>query len=146
MKRLTFTIYLPATAEKVWSSLWQIENYKKWTTSFCEGTYYKTDHFIQGSKIHFLSPSGAGMYSIIDTLIENKWIVFKHIGELNNFTEQPLNEKTKLWTNAIESYELIQEENGITLTVQVDITEEYADYMSTSFPLALKELKKIVTN
>ncbi len=146
MKTLQFKIHLNSSAEKVWNSLWQIENYKKWTNPFCEGTYYKTENFIQGSKIHFLSPNGAGMYSIIDTLIENKWIIFKHIGELNNFEEQPINEKTKQWTNAIESYELVNEQNGTTLFVNVDIAEEFADYMNTTFPLALDELNKIATH
>lgn len=140
MQNLEFNIQIESTPEKVWKCLWEQENYKKWTDIFCKGSYYKVDNFKQGSKIHLLSPSGVGIYSIIDVLEENIKLVFKHLGELKNFEEQSFTN----WTNAIESYELIKNENGVNLKVNVDTLDEYINFMNETFPLALLKLKELV--
>ncbi|MBU3661499.1 MAG: hypothetical protein FGM14_16665 [Flavobacteriales bacterium] len=146
MENLIFKISISATAEKVWDSLWEIENYKKWTSVFCDGSYYKTNDFSQGNKIHLLAPNGGGMYSILEKIVENETLVFKHLGELKNFEEQPNDEATQGWSNALESYELKQKGNEIELTVQVETVEEYVAHMNKTFPLALQELKNISEN
>ncbi len=64
MKTLRFTLTINASPEKVWNALWDLENYKIWTNPFCEGSYYKTDHFSEGSKIHLLTTGGEGMYRV----------------------------------------------------------------------------------
>ncbi len=145
MKTLEYNIQLNQPSEKVWDCLWQIDNYKKWTRPFSEGTYYKTSDFKQGNKIHFLSPDGNGMYSTIEVLIINKLVVFNHIGEIKNFEEQPLDEKTKQWTNAKESYELIETTYGTNLIIKVDCADEYLEYMNTAFLLAIEEMKKLAS-
>ena len=96
MQTLTYKIRIHSTPEKVWKCLWDRENYKEWTTVFCQGSYYETDSFIQGNKIHLLTPKGNGMYSILDTIIENKLLVFRHLGEIVNFEEQPIDEKNRV--------------------------------------------------
>jgi hypothetical protein len=50
MKTLVFKINIKASPEKVWQSLWQLENYKIWTNPFCEGSYYKTDTLPRAEK------------------------------------------------------------------------------------------------
>ena len=57
MKTLEFKTTIKASKEKVWFILWDNITYGKWTTLFCEGSYAVTD-WQQGSKVHFLSPSG----------------------------------------------------------------------------------------
>lgn len=146
MQNLIFKTNISATAEKVWKSLWELENYKKWTSVFCDGSYYSTDDFSQGNKIHLLAPNGGGMYSILEKIVENKILVFKHLGELKNFEEQAIDENAQGWTNALESYELKQIGNKIELTVQVETAEEYVAHMNKTFPLALKELKILAEN
>lgn len=143
MQNLKFNITIHAPKEKVWEYLWELENYKKWTAIFCDGSYYKTDTFSEGSKIHLLTPNGDGMYSILDKIVVNELLVFKHLGELKNFEELPIDEKTLGWTNALESYQLKSKGNETELSVEVETVEEYVDFMKKTFPLALDELKKI---
>lgn len=143
MQTLTFKLQLQATPEKIWHCLWEQENYKQWTNVFCKGSYYKTDSFTQGNTIHLLTPNGDGMFSIIDQLIPNHLLVFKHLGELKNFEEQPLDENTQNWTNALESYKLIPNQNGVELIVKVQTLEEYVPWMNKSFPLALQALQQL---
>lgn len=141
MKTLHFEINIHASPEKVWKSIWDLESYKVWTKPFGEGSYYKAETFLEGSKIHFLAPSGYGMNSIIEKLDEPYFIALKHVGEIKNFEEQPLEDHG--WSNAIESYELKPIEEGTKLIVNVETVEQYVDSMNTTFPLALNELKKL---
>jgi len=143
MQTLLFKIHINAHAERVWFCLWDEENYKKWTSKFSEGSHYKTDSFTEGNKIHLLTPSGDGMYSILEKIIDNKFLAFKHLGAIKDFEEQPIDEQTKGWTNAMETYQLNTSDNGTEVVVSVDTVDEYIEHMNKLFPIALKELKKI---
>lgn len=142
MKNLTFEIEINATAAKVWNSMWEEENYKKWTAAFCEGSYAKST-WKQGERIHFLDPNGNGMYSEISVLVPNEKMFFTHLGNIKNFEEQPLDEATKAWTGAQENYTVIS--NGATskVLVTLDIVDEYANFFLESFPKGLATIKEI---
>jgi uncharacterized protein YndB with AHSA1/START domain len=146
MKTLVFKININASPDTVWQSLCQSENYKIWTNPFCAGSYYKTDSFTEGSKIHFLTPNGEGMYSIIDRLEENHLLAFKHLGDIKNLEEMPMTTETESWSGAMETYTLNKIDSGTELTVNVDTIEKYVDFMNNTFPLALNELKRISEN
>jgi len=143
MNTLTFTIQINASPEKVWHSLWDAENYRAWTNPFCKGSYYKTTEFSEGNKIHLLTPDGQGMYSILEKIEQNTYLAFRHLGNIYNFEELPIDAETEQWTNAMETYRLTKNETGTTLTVQVDVIESYLNHMNKTFPIALNELKHI---
>jgi hypothetical protein len=146
METLAFKININASPDAVWQSLWQLENYKIWTNPFCTGSYYKTDSFTEGNKIHLLTPSGEGMYSIIDRIEENRFLAFKHLGDIKNFEEIPMTTETESWSGAMETYTLNKTNSGTELIVNVDALEKYIDFMNKTFPLALNELKRISEN
>ena len=60
--KANYEIEIDATAEKVWNSLLEPENYKKWTAVFCADSYF-TGELKSGGRVHFLTPDGNGMYS-----------------------------------------------------------------------------------
>ena len=145
MKTLYFSIDINAEPEKVWKNLWESESYKKWSSVFCQGSYFEIDEFKIGNKIHFLTPEGEGMYSVIEDLIENKYLAFKHLGAIKNFKELPLDDpSTTEWSNAIESYVLIAQDGGTHLKINAQTADEYIDFMNETFPKALKVLKQLV--
>lgn len=142
MKKLTFTIDINAPKEKVWYALWDEENYESWTSVFCPGSFIVSD-WNEGSKIHFLSPEGGGMFSKITIKKPFERMLFQHIGEIQNFEEQPITEATKLWSGCEERYDLV-EKNGITtVTASVDTVEDHVDYFEKTFPSGLERLKQI---
>ena len=137
MKTLNFTINIQASAEMVWFVLWDSHFYTEWTHPFCEGTYYKTD-WEEGGRIQFLTPDGSGMYSTIAVNKPFEKMYFSHIGDIKNFEEQPLDEKTRLWTGAREHYDLnIEHDGSTTLLVTLDMADEYVDYFNEKFGKAL---------
>lgn len=142
MEILDFKIEINAPKEKVWSVLWDDETYRKWTTVFCEGTYAVSD-WKQGSKIHFLSPNGEGMNSVIDTKIDNEYIAFKHLSEIKNFEVMPVDDATKEWTGAMETYRLTEDKGVTVLEAKIDVVDKYVDYFKTTFPKGLEMVKKL---
>lgn len=146
MKTLQFTIKIDASPETVWKGLFEPENYTTWTSIFTKGSFYKTDSFTEGSRIHLLTPEGEGMYSILDRIEENRYLAFRHLGLVSSFEEQPLDEAAKSWTNSLETYRLTAVEGGTNLEVNVDSADEYIIYMNEKFPAALSALKELCEN
>jgi hypothetical protein len=145
MTTLEFNIAIEATPEKVWDCLWQDESYRDWVAVFCEGTY-AVSNWNQGEKIHFLDKNGNGMNSLIDKKIENQYMAFKHISELKNFEEQPIDDATKEWSGGMETYELTKKDNATVLTVKMGTVEKYIDYFKTTFPKGLERVKELAGN
>lgn len=137
MEALQFNIRINASAAKVWFVLWNDYYYRQWTKSFHEGSYAKSD-WQQGSRIHFLTPEGQGMYANIDVLEPQQKMVFHHLGEIRGFEEQPANES---WKDAYETYELLPDGTGTLLKVSVDTEEAYKVAFENMFPTALANLK-----
>ena len=140
MNENKFEITINAPAAKVWQTLWDDGSYMQWTSAFCNGSYAKSDWKL-GSKIQFLSPGGGGMYSEIAELEPNKKMVFKHIGEIKEYKEQPF--EASDWSGATESYTLTESNGQTHLVVTVDFTEEMASYFNDVFPKALAILKEL---
>lgn len=141
MTTLTYSIEINASPEKIWQTLWDQENYKVWTNVFSQGSYYKISDFKEGNTIHFLTPRGDGMYSLINKLEYPDYISFQHLGEIVNFEELPNHDPE--WGELYEIYELHPEGQKTTLIVKVDTLTEYAESMNKTFPLALQKAKEV---
>ena len=140
MTKLKFTVEINATAAKVWQVLWTDSTYRIWTNAFHKGSYAVSD-WKKGSEIQFLTPEGDGMYSVIADCRPKEYMSFKHLGIIKNFKEQPENEETQKWGEAMENY-ILKEENGTTmLQVDLDAIEQYLDYFNKTFPKALDQVK-----
>lgn len=142
IKKIVFIQEIKASAETVWNKMWDKKSYTDWTTPFCAGTYF-TGEIELGSRIHFIAPSFDGMYSDVFYLIPNKLIIFKHIGNLKDLKELPIDAEAERWTGSFETYKLNEVHGVTTVTAEIDCVPEYINYMEEKFPLALQELKKI---
>ena len=139
--RLQFSIDINAEKSKIWNALWDENSYRDWAGVFFEGSYAVTDHWKENSKVLFLVPDKSGIYSLIETHIPNKIMSFKHIGNVVNGMEQPIDDDTKKWSGATETYTLSEGKHSNRLTVDIDILEEHLDFMKATFPKALERIK-----
>jgi uncharacterized protein YndB with AHSA1/START domain len=142
IQKIVFSVEIKASAESIWEKMWDKETYTKWVTPFCEGTYF-TGEIALGNRIHFIAPSFDGMYSDVFYLVPNKLIIFKHIGNLKDLKEQPVDAEAEKWTGSFELYRLNEVDGITTVTAEIDCLSEYLEYMNSKFPLALQELKNI---
>lgn len=141
LKKISFSTSIHASKNKVWDVLWNDATYRKWTSAFMEGSYAESD-WNEGSKVLFLDGNGRGMYSIIERKVPAEFMSFRHIGEVKDGVEQPVDE-TKGWSGSTENYTL-KEVNGITeLFVEMDMVAEMTDYFNKTFPVALENVKKL---
>ena len=141
INRLLFSIDIKAEKTKIWKALWNESSYRDWASVFFEGSFAITDNWEESSKVLFLAPDKSGIYSIIETHIPNKVMMFKHIGNVVNGQEQPIDVETKKWSGATEIYTLTEGKHSNKLTVEIDVLDEHLDFMKNTFPKALEKIK-----
>jgi hypothetical protein len=143
MEKQEFRITIDAPKEKVWQTLWDKTTYSAWTSAFAEGSTVETDNWKKGSKVLFLDGRGFGMVSRVDENIPNKFMSFKHLGEVRDGVEDTTSEKVKDWAGATESYTLKETDGSTEVVVDMEITEEFAEMFKNIWPKALKNLKEL---
>lgn len=145
MQKQTFKVLINAPREKVWNILWNDSSYRAWTSVFGPGSHAKTD-WNKGSKVLFLGDNDSGMVSVIEELIPNEFMSFKHLGEIKDGVEDTESDKVKKWAGAHENYTLRNQEGKTELQVDMDINEEFAEMFGQLFPKALDKVKELAEN
>jgi len=143
MKKLEFSIEINAAKQQVWNALWNDAAYRQWTRVFNEGSYMEVKDWREGEKVYFLSPGGDGMYSTISRYVPEEYVSFLHLGYLKDGKEQPVDNETKSWAGATESYSLQEQDGKTLLTATVDITEDHAAFFNDVFPKGLAIVKQL---
>ena len=149
MKKIQFKVSVNAPASKVYNAMLGIDNkstYEQWTalfnpTSTFEGSWDK------GNKILFVGVDEkgekGGMVSKIVENIPNQFVSIQHYGLVKGDKEITEGPEVDKWANGLENY-TFDESNVTTLvTVDLDTTEDFVDYMNNAYPKALEKLKAI---
>lgn len=149
MKKLQYEVNINAPANKVYDKmlgLSDLKTYEQWTSLFNPTSTIEGD-WSKGSKMLFVGTDEkgekGGMVAEIAENIPNVFVSIRHYGMLvdgKEITEGPDVEK---WTGGLENY-TFNEQNGVTkVTVNLDATEDFVDYMNEHYPKALLKLKEI---
>ncbi|MET0462255.1 MAG: SRPBCC domain-containing protein [Chitinophagaceae bacterium] len=146
MEKLHFETDINAPAVAVFNAIIDKQKFEEWAsvfnpTSTFEGGWEK------GDKILFIGVNKEGkkegMVSKIKENIPYKQISIQHLGFLDGDKEITEGPEIEKWANAMEEY-FLEETNGKTkFKVAIDITEDFKDYMSGTWPKALEKLKEI---
>lgn len=158
MKKLQFTVSINAPVTKIYNFMLGINSkstYEQWTSLFNPTSTYEGS-WDKGNKILFIGVDEkgekGGMVSRIAENIPNRFVSIQHYGLYKadkEITEGPEVEK---WANGFENYTF--EENNArpddpvgrgttTVTVDLDTTEDFLDYMNETYPKALDKLKEL---
>ncbi len=154
MKKIQFKVSVNAPASKVYNAMLGVESkstYEQWTalfnpTSTFEGSWDK------GSKILFVGVDDkgekGGMVSKIVENIPNQFVSIQHYGLVKGDKEITEGPEVDKWANGLENY-TFEEANGpdsyrgTLVTVDLDTTEDFVDYMNNAYPKALDKLKEM---
>lgn len=143
METFKYQIEIDAPAEKVWDILWNEDTYSKWTHFFSPDSQIVTDWKVNG-KTYFTDASKKnGMVSTIDKIEENKYLIFKHLGEMTDGVEDTESEKVKVWSGSKEAYYLEENNGKTTLKVEVDSDENYKEMFDNGFTKGLQIIKEL---
>ncbi len=149
MKKLQFKKEIIATSQKVYETMLGLKDkstYEFWTSAFNPTSTYEGS-WEKGSKIYFVGTDEngkrGGMVSEIEENLPARFISIRHFGFLDGDTEITTGEQVEKWAGGHENYSF-QESNGITtVTVDMDVVDEYLDYFNETYPKALEKLKEI---
>lgn len=149
MHKLQYTIEINAFAHNVYVTMLGLNDkatYENWTavfnpTSTFEGTWEK------GSKMLFVGTDENGKKGgMVSEIVENNpatFVSIRHYGFLDGETEITTGEQVEKWAGGLENY-YFEEKNGITtITVEVDVIDEYKEYFNSTYQKALVKLKEI---
>lgn len=143
VKRAQFTATINAPVPTVWRLMIGPESYMRWASAFAEGTYFEGS-WEAGAKIKFLSPpSGDGMVAEIAENRKNEFISIRHLGMIANGVEDTTSESVRAWAPAYENYSFISVPGGTQLVVELDVLDEWEQYMNEAWPRALALLKQL---
>jgi len=152
MKKLQFTISIHASANKVYDVMLGISNkstYEQWTAFFNPTSTYE-GNWSKGSKMLFVGTDEkgekGGMVSEVADNIPNRFVSVRHYGLLQANVEITDGPEVEKWANGFENY-TFEENNGTTkVTVDLDTTEDFVEYMNEAYPNALNKLKEVCEN
>ncbi len=149
MKKLEFKVIIDAPVSKVYDSMLGANTkstYEQWTSAFNPTSTYEGS-WDKGNKILFIGVNEkgekGGIVSRIAENIPNQFVSIQHYGLLKageEITEGPEVEK---WANGFENYSYEEKNGKTTVTVDLDSTEDFEDYMQQTYPKALDKLKEI---
>lgn len=149
MKKLQYKININAPATKIYDIMLGINNkstYEQWTSLFNPTSTYE-GNWEKGSKILFVGVDEkgekGGMISRIADNIPNQFVSIQHYGLLKSGKEITEGPEVDKWANGFENYTFKENNGTTTVTVDLDTTEDFVEYMDQAYPKALDKLKEI---
>ena len=140
MKKIQFSIEINASKERVWATLWEDVTFRDWANIIDEGTYMR-GVMKAGNEIEFISSvNGYGVTSLIEKLIPNEFILFRHRADTKGSGQQ---EREKEWTGGTESYSLTEKDGVSVLIATADIPDELEEIFNIRLPRALDGIKAL---
>jgi hypothetical protein len=73
----------------------------------------------------------------------NEYMSIEHLGVVKGGVEDTESEELKAWAGACENYRLEDVDGHSKLTVEMQSTDEYADYFKKTWPKALDKVKEL---
>ena len=142
MKTLHFSTDIRANRQTVWDTMLAPDTYRLWTAEFAEGSYYE-GAWEQGARVRFLGPSDDGMVAEVAACRPPEFLSLKHLGFVKDGVEDTESEMVRSWAPAFENYTLLDAGLSTHLQIDIDITPEWEEDMTTAWPKALTRLKRL---
>ncbi|HSK10558.1 MAG TPA: hypothetical protein VK911_13345 [Vicinamibacterales bacterium] len=142
MKTLHFATTIHAARETVWETMLGPDTFKLWAAEFAEGSYFEGS-WAEGERIRFLAPDGSGVTSVIAENRPHEFLSIKHLGFIKGGVEDTDSEEVRSWAPSFENYLLSDAGSSTGLQVDIDVTPEFEEYMTKTWPKALATLKVI---
>lgn len=149
MKKLQFAVKINAPAARVYETMLGLKSkstYEQWTALFNPTSTYEGG-WSKGNKMRFLGVDDKGEKGgMVSRIIENhpnKFVSIQHYGLLQGDKEITEGPEVEKWANGFENYTFEETKGTTTVTVDLDTTEDFVDYMNDAYPKALNKLKEV---
>ena len=152
MKKLQFKVTIKAPVASIYDLMLGLSNkstYEQWTALFNPTSTYE-GNWEKGTKILFIgvdeNGEKGGMVSRIVDNIPNRFVSIQHYGLYKADTEITEGPEVEKWANGYENYSFEDNNGSTTLTVDLDVNDDFLEYMNETYPKALEKLKELCEN
>lgn len=149
MKKMTYSTTVHKDARSVYRKMLgldDITDYKGWTSIFNPTSTYRGS-WEKGAAIQFIGVDAdgkvGGMVSEIAANEPARFVSIRHLGILKEGKEILDGPDVEGWAGCLENYSFSEIDGKTTVTVDVDVNEDYIDYFNEKYPKALEQLKAI---
>ena len=149
MKKLQFQVRINEPSTKVYDVMLGISNkstYEQWTSLFNPTSTYEGS-WNKGSKILFVgideNGKKGGMVSEIAENTPNRFVSIRHYGLVKDDKEITEGPDVEKWAGGFENYSFDENDGVTSVTVDLETTEDFIDYMNQTYPKALDKLKEV---
>jgi hypothetical protein len=149
MQKLQFQVRINAPSTKVYDVMLGLSNkstYEQWTSLFNPTSTYEGS-WIKGSKILFVgideNGKKGGMVSEIAENTPNRFVSIRHCGLVKDDKEITEGPDVEKWAGGFENYSFDENDGVTSVTVDLETTEDFIDYMNQTYPKALDKLKEV---
>lgn len=149
MEKLQYKVSIHAPVEKIFDFMLGLttkSTYEQWTALFNPTSTYEGS-WDKGNKMLFIGidekGEKGGMVSRIVENIPNQFVSIQHYGLFKAGKEITEGLEVEKWANGFENYSFEENNGAIIVTVDLDTTEDFIDYMNQSYPKALDKLKEL---
>ncbi len=127
MKLLELKQMIKSPVNQVWETIIGKETYPNWTKVF-GGSSEFVGEWKEGEKVYFVGSANgetAGMVSMIEKLVEGKYISIIPIGMFMGKIENAVISNENEWIGSSESYTLIQDGENTIFELKANIPDEF---------------------
>ncbi|TFB99556.1 hypothetical protein E3O42_13455 [Cryobacterium adonitolivorans] len=146
METLHFSTQINAAAENVWETMLDDATYREWTSVFNPGSYF-LGSWLPGSEIRFVGNDEngelGGMVGVIAEHRPHEFVSIEYRGQIVNGIEDTTSDEAKRLIGTHENYTFTENDGVTTLTVDVDVDDEWVGMFAEQWPLGLAKLTKL---
>jgi hypothetical protein len=147
METLNFSTQINAPAEITWQTMLDDSSYREWASVFGPGSYFEGS-WLPGSEITFLADSApdepiGGMVGVIAEHRPHEFVSIEYTGIVLNGEVDTSSDMAQKVTGTHENYSFAEADGVTTVTVDIDVDEEYAEMFREEWPRALAKLREL---
>ncbi len=123
-----------------------IKTYEQWTSEFNPTSIYEGS-WEKGAKIYSIGTDEngkrGGILSEIADNIPYQFVSIRNYGMLDGENEITKGAEIDKWAGGLENYSFNDNKGVTTVTIDIDVTEDFLNYFNTAWPKALNKLKDL---
>jgi hypothetical protein len=148
METLHFSTQINAPVDVVSSTMLDKTTYEQWSSVFSPGSSFEGS-WQEGSEIRFVGPSPSGdgtmggMLGVIREHRPHEFVSIEYRGMVIDGVEDTTSDDALTVVGTHENYSFAEADGVTTVTVDIDVDEEYADMFREEWPRALATLTEL---
>jgi uncharacterized protein YndB with AHSA1/START domain len=145
METQHYSTQINAPVALVWETMLDDATYRQWAGVFSPGSYFEGS-WLPGSEIRFLGSDDDGVGGMVGEIREHRpheFVSIEYRGQIAGGVEDTTSEDAQKIAGTHENYSFAEADGVTTVSVDIDVAEEWAEDFAEMWPRALAKLKEL---